>query len=86
MGQALGLPRQKVSYHLRALEASGLVEHIEDRRKGNCTERIVRATAGHYLIASSVLDELDARPEYAADHFSSDHLAAVAGRTISELA
>jgi DNA-binding transcriptional ArsR family regulator len=86
VGESLGLPRQKVNYHLRALEDAGLVDHVEDRRKGNCTERIVQATATHYLIAPSVLGPLAASPAAAADHFSSDHLAAVSGRTISELA
>jgi DNA-binding transcriptional ArsR family regulator len=86
VGEALGLPRQKVNYHLRALEAAGLVEHVEDRRKGNCTERIVRATAAHYLIDPSVLGELGARPEHVGDSFSSEHLAAVSARTVTELA
>src|SRR5690606_10538251 len=35
----LGLPRQKVNYHLRTLERHGLVELREERRKGNMTER-----------------------------------------------
>lgn len=85
VGAELGLPRQKVNYHLRALEELGLVEHVEDRRRGNCTERIVRATAWHYLIDSSVLGELEATPQAIADRFSSDHLAAVAARTVSEV-
>ena len=85
VGAELGLPRQKVNYHLRALEASGLVEHVEDRRRGNCTERIVQATATHYLIDSSVLGELEATPEQTADRLSSEHLAAVAARTVSEI-
>ena len=86
VGRDLGLARQKVNYHLRALEESGLVRHVEDRKKGNCTERIVEATASHYLIAPSVLGDLEATPAEAADQFSSDHLAAVSARTISELA
>lgn len=86
VGAELGLARQKVNYHLRTLEQAGLVEHVEDRRKGNCTERIVRATATHYLIAPSVLGELAAKPAEKADRFSSDHLAAVSARTLSELA
>ena len=86
VGRDLGLARQKVNYHLRALEESGLVRHVEDRKKGNCTERIVRATASHYLIAPSVLGALEATPAATADRFSSDHLAAVSARTISELA
>lgn len=86
VGEAIGLPRQKVNYHLRALESAGLVEHVEDRRKGNCTERIVRAKASHFLIDPAVLGDLGARPEQTADRFSSDHLAAVAARTVSDLA
>jgi DNA-binding transcriptional ArsR family regulator len=85
VGAELGLPRQKVNYHLRALEELGLVEHVEDRRRGNCTERIVRATASHYLIDSSVLGDLGAIPQATADRFSSEHLAAVAARTVSEV-
>lgn len=86
VGEELRLPRQKVNYHLRALETAGLVEHVRDQKKGNCTERIVRATADHYLISPSVLGDLEAQPAETADRFSSDHLAAVSARTISELA
>ena len=42
---AVGLTRQKVNYHLRALERHGLIELVEERRKGNFTERLLRATA-----------------------------------------
>ncbi len=81
----LGLTRQKVNYHLRALEEVGLVEHVEDRRRGNCTERVVKATASHYLIDPAVLGA-GADPRSAADQFSGAHLAAVSARTVSELA
>src|SRR3954464_13132266 len=47
----IGLPRQKVNYHLRALERHGLVELVEERRKGNVTERVLRATAASYVIS-----------------------------------
>ena len=82
----LGLARQKANYHVRALESHGLIEHVEDRRRGNCTERVVRATARHYLIAPSVLGTLEARPEHSADRFSSAYLAAISARTVSEVA
>ena len=42
----LGLPRQKVNYHLRLLEQHGLVELVEERPRRGLTERVVRATAG----------------------------------------
>jgi len=82
----LGLARQKANYHVRTLESHGLVEHVEDRKRGNCVERLVRATARHYLIAPSVLGTLEARPEPSADRFSSAHLAAICARTVSEVA
>ena len=49
------LPRQKVNYHLRTLERHGLVELVEERRKGNVTERVMRATAAAYVISPSAL-------------------------------
>ena len=85
VGNDLGLPRQKINYHLRALEKLGLVEHVEDRRRGNCTERIVRATATHFLIDSALLEELEATPRDLADRLSSEHLAAVSARTVTEI-
>ena len=51
----VGLARQKVNYHLRALERHGLVELVEERRKGNCTERVLRATAASYVISPAAL-------------------------------
>jgi DNA-binding transcriptional ArsR family regulator len=48
---ALGLPRQRVGYHLKELEHRGLVRHAADRRKGNCIERVLHASAGRYLIS-----------------------------------
>ena len=42
----VGLPRQKVNYHLRTLERHGLVELIEGRRKGNVTERLLQGHGG----------------------------------------
>src|SRR5262250_3074362 len=43
VARRLKLPRQQISYHLRELEHAGLVELVEERRKGNCLERVVRA-------------------------------------------
>ena len=37
LSRKLGLPRQRINYHLRELEKQGFVELVEERRKGNCT-------------------------------------------------
>ena len=82
----LGLPRQRVTYHVRELEKAGLLEHVEDRRRGNCTERVVRATARSYLVAPGALGELAGDPSRATDRFSSLHLVAQALHTVEEVA
>jgi DNA-binding transcriptional ArsR family regulator len=44
VARKLGLPRQKVHYHLRELERAGLVEVLEERRKGNVVAPLRRTT------------------------------------------
>ena len=47
----VGITRQKVNYHLNALEAHGLVELAEERKRGGITERVLRATAATYVVS-----------------------------------
>jgi DNA-binding transcriptional ArsR family regulator len=81
----VGLTRQKANYHLRALERHGLVELVEERRKGNCTERILQATAASYLISPSALEALAPDPSRSPDQRSARWLLSVAGRLVREL-
>jgi DNA-binding transcriptional ArsR family regulator len=80
----VGLPRQKVNYHLRALEQHGLVELVEERRKGNCTERLLRATAASYVISPAALDAVAPDPARSPDRLSARWLLAVAARLVRE--
>ncbi len=86
LARKLGLARQKLNYHLRALEDAGLVELVEERKKGNCVERIVRATARSYLIDPAVAGIMSADPERIEDRFSAAYLVATASRLIRDLA
>jgi DNA-binding transcriptional ArsR family regulator len=86
LARGLSLPRQKINYHLRELEKQGLVELVEERRKGNCVERVVRATARSYLVNPEALGQLAADPESIHDRFSASYLVAVASRAISDIA
>jgi DNA-binding transcriptional ArsR family regulator len=86
LARRLGMPRQRLNYHLRELEKAGLARLVEERRRGNCVERVMGATAKGYVISSEVLGELDADPRAIRDHFSSSYLVAVAARTIREVA
>jgi DNA-binding transcriptional ArsR family regulator len=81
----VGLARQKVNYHLRALEAHGLVELAEERKRGGITERILRATAAHYVVSPGALGDNAADPDKAADRLSAGYLVALAGRVVREV-
>lgn len=85
LARRLGLPRQRLNYHLRTLERRGLVECVEERRKGNCTERILRATARAFVISPDALGVVAATAEAAADRLSAAYLIAVSSRTIQEV-
>jgi DNA-binding transcriptional ArsR family regulator len=86
LGRELRLPRQRLNYHLRALERAGLVELVEERRKGNCTERVLRATARAFVISPEALGALGPTAQTARDRFSSAFLISAAGRVIREVA
>jgi DNA-binding transcriptional ArsR family regulator len=81
----VGLPRQKVNYHLKTLEAHGLVEMIEERRKGNVNERIMRATAASYVISPTALASVEPDPARSPDQLSASWLLAVAARLVRDL-
>lgn len=80
----LGLPRQKVNYHLRLLERHGLVEFVEDRPRRGLTERVVVASASSYALAPEVLGECSPSPA-SLNRLSSSYLIAVGARLVSEV-
>jgi hypothetical protein len=86
VARKLGLPRQQVNYHLRELEKQGFIQFVEERRRGNCIERMVRATARSYLISPEALGKLGGTAEERRDRFSAAYLVAAAGRAIRDLA
>ncbi len=50
-----GARSRRVNYHVKTLEQHGLVELVEERRKGNMTERVVQASAAAYVISPAAL-------------------------------
>src|SRR6266852_543568 len=74
----LGMARQKVNYHLRALEAHGLARVAEKRRWGGLTERLLVASAASYIVSPSALGPVSADPSRLADHLSASYLIALA--------
>lgn len=85
LGPRIGLTRQKVNYHLRALEQHGVVEFVESRRRGNCLERILQSTARSYVISPAAMAPVAPNPERHPDRRSAQWLLALAGRLIQDV-
>lgn len=81
----VGLARQKVNYHLRTLERHGLLELVDERRKGNCTERVLRATATSYVISPTALAAVQPDPARAPDQLSARWLLALGARLVRDV-
>ena len=50
-----GLPRQRVNYHLRTLEAAGFLELVEERPRRGCVERVLRTSARAFIVDPQVI-------------------------------
>jgi DNA-binding transcriptional ArsR family regulator len=81
----LGMARQKVNYHLRALEAHGLVEVAGQRQWGGLTERLLVASATSYVVSPEALGPVAADPGRTVDRLSASYLIALAARIVREV-
>ena len=82
----VGLARQKVNYHLRALEAHGLVRVAEERKWGGLTERLLVATAASFVVSPGALGPVAADPNREIDRLSASYLIALGARVVREVA
>lgn len=85
LANRVGLPRQKVNYHLRALEAHGLVRPVEERRWGGIVERRVVATAASYVVSPAALGHVANDPARSSDRLSARYVIALAARVVHEV-
>ena len=81
----VGIPRQKVNYHLRALETHGLVEVANQRKWGGLTERLMVASAASYVVSPGALGPVAADPGRTRDRLSASYLIALAARIVREV-
>jgi DNA-binding transcriptional ArsR family regulator len=86
VARTLGLPRQRVGYHVRALEKEGLLRLVGERRNRGTTERLLQATARSYVVSPEALGVLGATRAEVQDRFSSAYQVAAMGRTLRDLA
>lgn len=81
----VGVGRQKVNYHLKALEAHGLVRLAQQRRWGGLTERLLVATAASYVVSPGALGPVAVDSGRAVDRLSAGYLIALGARVVSEV-
>ena len=81
----VGLTRQKVNYHLNALEAHGLVTQTHERKWGGLTERLLVASAACYVVSPSALGDAAADPNKRIDKLSASFLIALGARMVREV-
>jgi DNA-binding transcriptional ArsR family regulator len=81
----VGLPRQRVNYHLRTLEAHGLVRLVREQPRRGLTERVMQASAAAYVVSPGALGQAAADPDRTADRLSASYLVALAARVVREV-
>lgn len=80
-----GIARQKLNYHLRALERHGLVREVEQVVWGGIVERKLAATASAYVVSPRALGPAASTPERNNDRLSASYLVALAARAVHEV-
>jgi DNA-binding transcriptional ArsR family regulator len=81
----VGLARQKVNYHLKALESHGLVKLTEQRKWGGLTERLLVATASSYVVSPAALGPEASDANKSIDRLSASYLIALGARMVREV-
>lgn len=85
IAERMGLPRQRVNYHVRALAKAGFLHKAGTRKKRNLVEQRYVASARAYVLAPTVLGPVAADPRRLTDPASAGHLLGLAGTMQSEL-
>lgn len=85
LAKRVGLARQKVNYHLNALEKHGLVKLAQERKWGGLTERLLVATASSYIVSPSAMGPVAVDPSREADRLSASYLIALGARVVREV-
>jgi len=78
LARRLELPRQRINYHVRALERAGFLRAAGRRRKRNMIEQRYVATARGYALSPTLLGPVGADWRDIADTASGDYLLALA--------
>lgn len=86
LAERLDMPRQRIGYHLRALEAAGLVQPAGERRKRGFTERLFVAARDYVLDPALMQAPPDPDAIEAQDRHAADHLISTASTIVRDVA
>ena len=86
LADKLGMPRQKIGHHLRALEAAGLVRLAGERKKRGFTERLFVAAQSYVLDPALLQAPPDPDAVEAQDRHAADHLIQTASTMVRDVA
>ena len=86
LARDLNLPRQKLGYHLRALEEAGLVKFVEERQRRGFTERLLIAAPAYVLDPALLQPPVDPDAVETQDRFAADHLVSAASALVRDVA
>jgi DNA-binding transcriptional ArsR family regulator len=81
----LGLPRQRVNYHIGRLRRAGFLVPGERRRRRGLFEQRYTASARAYVVAPEALGPVAARADEVEDRMSAEYLLALAAQTQGDL-
>jgi DNA-binding transcriptional ArsR family regulator len=85
LARRLSLPRQRVNYHVRALERAGFLRPAGRHRRRNLIEQKYVATARSYVLSPGILGPLAADWRAIEDTASADYLLALAEQVRSDV-
>jgi DNA-binding transcriptional ArsR family regulator len=86
LAEQLDMPRQKIGYHLRALEEAGLIQLAGERRKRGFTERLFVAARSYVLDPALMQAPPDPNAVEAQDRHAADHLISTASTIVRDVA
>lgn len=86
IARTLGVPRQRVNYHVQQLAGEGFLKPVAEQRKRNMVEKQYVASATAYVLNPDVLG--DVAPQAAAVHDTANagHLVGICARAQIEVA
>lgn len=82
----IGTTRQRLGYHLNALESAGLIEVVDERQRRGFVERVYKATANDFVIDPSAMAGHEASDDaQAQDRYAAEHLISASSETVREV-